>query len=103
RALLGVATVAIAGGLAFALLHDNGSSAVNAAAVHAPVPVTIATIEPNSVRIWSDFSGKLTAVNEAQIRPEVSGRITEIRFANGQSVHAGDVLFVVDPRTHEAA
>ncbi len=104
RALLSVATLAVVGGLGFALLHDSGGQAVNAAAaVHAPVPVTVATIEPNSVRIWSDFSGKLTAVDAAEIRPEVSGRITEIRFTNGQSVHAGDVLFVIDPRMHEAA
>jgi multidrug efflux system membrane fusion protein len=37
------------------------------------------------------------------VRPEVGGRITEIRFKDGQTVHAGDVLFVIDPRPYEAA
>ncbi|HEX4294582.1 MAG TPA: efflux RND transporter periplasmic adaptor subunit, partial [Rhizomicrobium sp.] len=47
--------------------------------------------------------GRMTAVTAADIRPEVVGRITEIRFTDGQSVHAGDILFVIDPRPYEAA
>jgi multidrug efflux system membrane fusion protein len=61
------------------------------------------TIRPQQVRIWSDFSGKLDAVDYAEIRPEVSGRITEIRFKDGQNVKAGDILFVIDPRPYQAA
>ena len=55
------------------------------------------------LRLWSDFSGRLRAVNSAEIRPEVSGRITDVRFQDGQSVAAGDVLVVIDPRLYEAA
>jgi multidrug efflux system membrane fusion protein len=55
------------------------------------------------VRIWSEFSGRMTAVDSADVRPEVNGRITEIRFKPGQEVHAGDILFVIDPRPYEAA
>jgi multidrug efflux system membrane fusion protein len=42
-------------------------------------------------------------VDFAEVRPEVSGRILEVRFRDGQSVKAGDVLFVIDPRPYEAA
>jgi multidrug efflux system membrane fusion protein len=42
-------------------------------------------------------------VDYAEIRPEVSGRITEIRFKDGQDVKAGDILFVIDPRPYQAA
>ena len=35
--------------------------------------------------------------------PQVSGRITEIRFQDGQHVNAGDMLFVIDPRPYQAA
>ncbi len=63
----------------------------------------MASVRPQSVRVWSDFSGRLTAVDSADIRPEVSGRITEIRFKDGQSVHKGDILLVIDPRPYEAA
>lgn len=103
RALMSVATIALAGALGLTFLGAGSPSSPQAAAAHAPVEVSIATITPSSVRIWSDFSGKLTAVDAAEIRPEVSGRITEIRFTNGARVKAGDVLFVIDPRPHQAA
>lgn len=65
--------------------------------------VTIKTIKREKVRIWSEFSGRLQAVDTAEIRPEVSGRITEVHFEDGELVKAGDVLFVIDPRPYEAA
>src|SRR5205814_42846 len=36
------------------------------------------------------------------VRPRVSGYIQEVRFQSGQSVRKGDVLFVIDPRWHQA-
>ncbi|MDE2474746.1 MAG: efflux RND transporter periplasmic adaptor subunit [Alphaproteobacteria bacterium] len=73
------------------------------AAVQMVVPVSIETLAPHKVRVWSEFSGTLTAVDYAEVRPEVSGRITEVRIRDGQTVHAGDVLYVIDPRPFEAA
>ncbi len=69
---------------------------------NAAVPVTVQTVAEKQVRLWSDFSGRTQAVNFAEIRPEVSGRITEVRFEDGQMVHAGDVLFVIDPAPYQA-
>jgi multidrug efflux system membrane fusion protein len=65
--------------------------------------VTVRTLAEQKVRIWSEFSGRLQAVDAAEIRPEVSGRITQVLFEDGQTVKAGDVLFVIDPRPYEAA
>lgn len=65
--------------------------------------VTVKTIERQAVRIWSEFSGRLQAVNIAEIRPQVGGRITEVLFEDGDLVKAGQVIFVIDPRTYEAA
>lgn len=66
-----------------------------------PVMVNIAKKEP--VMIWREFSGRLTPVDYAIIRPQVSGTITEIKFEDGQHVEAGDVLMVIDPRPYSAA
>ena len=94
-------------GLTAALMLGAGALASESgpapAAAPPPPAVTVAAIQPQSVRIWSDFSGRLAAVNAADIRPEVSGRITEIRFKDGQLVHKGDILMVIDPRPYEAA
>lgn len=78
--------------------HDAHASAAAPA-----VPVTVGVLSPQSVSPFAEFSGRVNAVDYAEIRPQVSGRITEIRFDDGQGVNAGDVLFVIDPRPYQAA
>jgi multidrug efflux system membrane fusion protein len=67
------------------------------------IPVIVQTINPQNVRVWSSFSGRMEAVDYAQIRPEVTGCITDIRFTDGQTVKAGDILVVIEPEPYEAA
>lgn len=76
-----------------------------AAAPAAPPPteVDVTQLQPESVRVWSQFSGRLKSVDEAMVRPEAGGRVVEVRVKDGQSVKAGDVMFVIDPRPYEAA
>ncbi len=66
-----------------------------------PVDVTIIKEEP--VRIWKNFSGRLTAVDFVEIRPQASGLITDVRFKDGQLVNKGDVLYVIDPQPYKIA
>jgi multidrug efflux system membrane fusion protein len=104
--LAGAAVIAIWGG-AFAFQEFTLASATPAAAapVQTPpaIPVSVQTVDARDVRVWSQFSGRLNAVDYAEIRPEVSGRITDVRFKDGQTVKAGEILFVIDPRPFEAA
>ena len=101
-----ILALGVAGGLvvAGAALHfvDNATANTTAGTV-AAVPVTVRTIEPKDVQLWSQFSGRLEAVDYAEIRPEVAGRVTEVRFKDGDIVQAGQVLFVIDPRPYAAA
>lgn len=73
------------------------------AAAPPAVAVDVETLAPKNVRLWSSYSGRLHAVDFTEVRPEVSGRIMEVRFTDGQIVKAGDVLMVIDPSTYEAA
>jgi multidrug efflux system membrane fusion protein len=84
---------------------EHGRQVSQAAPVSAPpaVPVLVHTVAPQSVRVWSEFSGRLHAVDSAEIRPQVSGRITQVLFQDGQTVKAGDLLYVIDPRPYQAA
>lgn len=66
------------------------------------MPVKVTKIKSEPTQIWKKFSGHLIAVDQVEIRPQVSGRITEIRFKDGQHVEKGDILFVIDPRPYEA-
>jgi len=60
-------------------------------------------VEKHPVRLWHSFSARLEAVDEVSLRPQVSGRIVDIRFRDGQPVRKDEVLFVIDPRPFEAA
>lgn len=97
---LALAAAAVAGGSYYATRPD---AAPSAPPPPAPTRVVVQTLTPQPVQVWSEFSGRLQAVDAAEIRPEVSGRITEVRFEDGQTVKAGDILFVIDPRPYEAA
>jgi multidrug efflux system membrane fusion protein len=103
RPLLTVAVAAlIAGGGIYTVGRSHPSEAAAPVAVPA-VEVTVQTLSPKKVQVWSEFSGRLHAVDQAEIRPEVNGRITEVRFHDGQYVKQGDILLVIDPRPYEAA
>ncbi len=66
------------------------------------MPVDVTVIEENPTRLWKDFSGRLTAVDFVEIRPQASGLITEIKFEDGQFVVKGDTLYIIDPRPLKA-
>jgi multidrug efflux system membrane fusion protein len=100
--LASVAVIALLG-TSVALGQVEFPSAEPVVAASPAVFVSTRTVAPENVRIWSEFSGRMNAVDYSEIRPEVSGRITEIRFTDGQIVKAGDILFVIDPRGYEAA
>jgi RND family efflux transporter MFP subunit len=68
-----------------------------------PPKVTAASIEQKEIVEWDEFTGRTESVESVEIRPRVSGYIQEVRFQSGQLVKKGDVLFVIDPRWHQAA
>lgn len=60
------------------------------------VPVTLATVENRSFRGSIPFTGSLLAVNRAELKAEVSGRITRVAVQEGDKVAAGSVLSAQD-------
>ncbi len=83
----------------------EGMGVVHAAPAPAPqsVPVTVVEVQTKPIRLWTEFSGRLSAIDWVELRPQVSGTIKEIRFEDGQMVAKGDVLVVIDPRPYKAA
>ena len=67
------------------------------------MPVDVVEIQRENVEVWKQFSGRVVPVTRAEIRPQVSGRITDVRFEDGQDVKRGDILVVIDPRPFRAA
>jgi len=68
----------------------------------APPPVTVAPAQSKEIVEREEFTGRVEPVESVEVRPRVSGYIQEVRFQSGQLVRKGDVLFVIDPRWHQA-
>src|SRR5262245_47041350 len=63
-----------------------------------PAPVTVAEAVTQDVPNYIDAIGKFVAREVVSIQPQVSGRITQIHFADGADVKVGQVLFTIAPR-----
>jgi len=68
----------------------------------AALPVNVVTVIEKEVNEWDEFTGRLDPVESVEIRPRVSGYITEIHFEAGAIVKKGDLLYVIDPRPYQA-
>ena len=68
----------------------------------AALPVNVLTVVEKEVNEWDEFTGRLEAVESVEIRPRVSGYITEIHFEAGAIIKKGDLLYVIDPRPYQA-
>jgi multidrug efflux system membrane fusion protein len=64
--------------------------------------VTVAEVIHRPLRDWSEFTGRLEAVQSVEVRPRVSGYIDRIGFVEGARVKKGQVLFRIDPRPFRA-
>jgi len=81
----------------------SGCSDEQASAPQPQAPeVTVAHPLNREVVDWDDYVGQFQAVQEVDVRPRVSGYLTEIHFEDGQVVKAGDVLFTIDQRPYKA-
>jgi multidrug efflux system membrane fusion protein len=73
-------------------------------AAQAPaVPVTVAAVARRDVPIFLQGLGTVAASNTIAIHSQVDGKLQSVNFVEGQEVHAGDTLAVIDPRTFRAA
>jgi multidrug efflux system membrane fusion protein len=102
-ATLVVAAIAVTAFVALFATRYTRDARASVPPAAAGVPVSVGLVKPQTVHPFAEFSGRIDAVDFAEIRPQVSGRITEIRFRDGQHVNAGDVLLVIDPRPYQAA
>jgi multidrug efflux pump subunit AcrA (membrane-fusion protein) len=88
---------------AFLFVFLTGSGCKKASVTQQPaLPVNVVTVVEKEVNEWDEFTGRLDPVESVEIRPRVSGYITEIHFEAGAIVKKGDLLYVIDPRPYQA-
>src|SRR5262245_5400375 len=95
--------VLLAIGGAFAAVHRLPFERSAPAPVVTPsVPVVAGVVSSGDVPIYLRGVGTVIAYNTVLVRSQIQGQITKIAFAEGQSVHAGDLLAQIDPRPYQA-
>jgi RND family efflux transporter MFP subunit len=98
--VLGLAVIAIAAVAWYGVNYRNGGPVAAAA----PMPLASVTVSKPLLRDVDTrvgFLGQFSAIDRVELRAQVGGTLTEIHFKDGQIVHKGDLLFVIDPRPYE--
>ena len=62
----------------------------------------VVTLEAKSSVMQTTYPATLKGIQDVEIRPKVSGFITQVCVKEGQSVSAGQLLFVIDNATYQA-
>ena len=68
-----------------------------------PPEVSILTVAPRRVELTTELAGRTSAVEIAEVRPQVSGIILERLFTEGAEVKKGQQLYQIDPALYQAA
>src|ERR1700709_2254336 len=90
------------GAVALAFLALAGCKKTPAAPSQGPLRGSVVSVVEKEVAEWDEFTGRIEAVESVEIRPRVSGYVSEIHFEAGAIIKKGDLLYVIDPRPYQA-
>lgn len=63
----------------------------------------VRTVQTTDTELQNTYPATIKGVQDVEIRPKIAGFITKINVKEGQTVRKGQVLFVIDNVTYEAA
>lgn len=101
REMLGKKSVAFALAFIATCVALTGCGGNKQGGASQKVAVKAMKVQEQSVPVVYGFPGQLQSVNEVQIRPKISGTVTEKYIKGGQMVNAGDLLFKIDSAQYE--
>ena len=93
-----LAITLIVSGLICASCKQTGSSAQKGEATYKTLEVGL-----SDITLATEYSAAISGVQTVEIRPQVSGMITDILIEEGQNVRKDQVLFVIDQTPYKAA
>jgi multidrug efflux system membrane fusion protein len=84
-------------------LSTTAGAAGGKKAAQPAVPVTVGIVGTRTVPVQLEAVGKVEPLATVSVLARVGGELTGVRFAEGQEVQKGQVLFTIDPRPYQAA
>ncbi|MGN1209855.1 MAG: efflux RND transporter periplasmic adaptor subunit, partial [Duodenibacillus sp.] len=96
--------VAVTAAVALSGCTDDKKSGGNqaAAAQQRATPVSVQEIRYEPIEMRTELSGRVTAFQTAEVRPQVSGILQSRLFEEGTEVKLGQQLYQIDPAVYEA-
>lgn len=101
-ALSAIFVALLATGGSFMFLHENADAKAAPTSAQQAATVDISNVISKTITDWQEYSGRLEAIDQVDIRPQVSGKLIAVHFKDGSLVKKGDLLFTIDPRPFEA-
>ena len=68
-----------------------------------PLTVGVASVAKGDIPITINALGTVTPLATVTVHPQINGPLVKIAFTEGQTVKAGDLLVLIDPRPYQAA
>ena len=65
--------------------------------------VGFVVVQPTSAAVITELTGRTTAFESSDVRPQVTGIIRRRLFTEGSMVHKGQPLYQIDPRLYKAS
>jgi membrane fusion protein (multidrug efflux system) len=86
------------------LLASCGNKENQNAAQQAPPPVnvTVQEVSATDAVYYDEYPASVTALNQVELRPQVTGFITGVHFKDGSRVKKGQLLYTIDAQLYSA-
>jgi membrane fusion protein (multidrug efflux system) len=89
-------------GIASLLLMAACGNKANTPPPPPPPQVTVEDVRATDAVYFDEYPATITPLNQVELRPQVSGFITGVHFADGAKVRKGQLLYSVDAQLYAA-
>lgn len=96
RQIVGLVAILVVGAVAGCESPDEQSQPQGPTEVSVAKPLVMPLVE------WDEYTGRLDAIDEVEVRARVSGYLESTHFEEGKQVERGDLLAIIDPRPFRA-
>jgi membrane fusion protein (multidrug efflux system) len=92
--------------LGFAIIITFAITSCNSKSAQLKIPATpvdVYIVKSEQAIYYDVYPASVTSLNQVEIKPEVSGYLTDIYFTDGQHVNKGAKLYAIDQQQYKAA